>query len=185
MGWILLYFCISSDVSRTVGGLEARWARLSFGFFIRQGATGWRHLSAGWGWGWGPPFWFQRGSRGLEVKGSLPKVTRVVGADPGRVGFPCVSFVTSLVGLWAAVQAFPGGESQPRHPRPPFCVSFPRWPGPVILTTISMPVSLHLRPLALTPNSSLSVQLPSWPSLETREHNELDVSITQLFGIPC
>lgn len=167
MGWVLLYFCISSDVSRTVGGLEARLARLSFGFFIRQGATGWRHLSAGWGWGWVPPLWFQRGSLGLEVKGSLPKGTGVVGADPGQVGFPCVSFVTSLVGLWAVVQAFPIGESQHRHPRPPFCVSFLRRPGPVILTTINMPVGLHLRPLALTLNSNLSVQLPAWPSLET------------------
>ena len=165
MGWVLLYFCISSDISWIVRGLEARWTRLSLGFFIWQGATGWRHLSTGWGWG--PSLWFQRGSRGLEVRGGLPKVTRVVGAELGRVGFPCVSSVTSLVGLWAAVKALSIGESQSRHPGPPFCISFPWRPSPVILATINVLVSLHLRPLASTLNSNLSVQLPSWTSLET------------------
>lgn len=150
MGWVLLYFCISSDISRIVRGLEARWTRLSFGFFIQQGATGWRHLSAGLGWG--PPLWFQRGSQGLEVRGGLPKVTRVVGAELGQVGFPCVSFVTSLVGLWAAVQVLSIAESQSRHPGLSFCVSFPWRTGPVILATINIPVSLHLRLLASTLN---------------------------------
>lgn len=100
-------------------------------------------------------------------EGGLPKVTRVVGAELGQVGFPCVSFVTSLAGLWAAVKALSIGESQSRHLGPPFCISFPWRPSPVILAAINMLVSLHLRPLASTLNSSLSVQLPSWPSLET------------------
>lgn len=119
------------------------------------------------GVGLGPPFLVSERKPRSGGEGQLAQGYRVVGADPGQVGFPCVSFVTSLVGLWAVVQAFPIGESQHRHPLPPFCVSFLRRPGPVILTTIDMPVSLHLRPLALTLNSNLSVQLPAWPPLET------------------
>lgn len=91
------------------------------------------------------------------MESSLPEVTGLVGAEP--VGFPCASFVTSLAGLWAPVQSPHVGGSQPGAPGLPFCISFPRQLGPVVLITIYMPVGLHVRPLAL--NSELQPICPA------------------------
>lgn len=59
------------------------------------------------GVGLGPPFLVSERKPRSGGEGQLAQGYRVVGADPGQVGFPCVSLVTPLLACGLLSKLFP------------------------------------------------------------------------------